>query len=295
MTEGNTPAELADDYLKIVKQVADAVELPAVSGVYFNLTSCDARKSSKFGALVLEDGTVGLTYVDLGEARQEFQDTVKPESFAGAPVLELARLYAEQRDWQRVLGMAAINAISQYLFIASRYPLVESTSTVEMLDPGAHDHIGMVGYFPSLVQRIRDMKLPLTVIELDPQWLQQGDNFEVTLDPSRLSGCNKILCTGTMLINQTLDPVLQFAGNAEQIIQVGPTVGCLPDPLFCRGITAVGGRQVVDCEHFLELWKSGEPWNVATRRYSIAAGGYPGYQELIERARAHSPIRFSGV
>ncbi len=281
---GNTSRGLADEYLEIAKQIADAIQLPAVKEIHINTQSHGSRKSSKFGALVLEDGTVGLTYVDLGEARQEIQDSVDLESFVGAPVLELAQLYPEQRDWQRVLGMAAINAISQYLFSASRFALVESTSTVEMLDPGAHDHIGMVGYFPPLVQRIRDMKLPLTVIELDPQWLQQGDDFEVTLDASRLSRCNKILCTGTMLINQTLDPVLQFAGNAEQILQVGPTVGCLPDPLFSRGITAIGGRQVVDCERFLELWKGDEPWNVATRRYSIAADSYPGFHTLVEQA-----------
>jgi hypothetical protein len=274
---------LTDDFLKVAKQVADAIHLPVVRKIHINAQTGVSRKSSKFGALVLEDGTVGLTYIDLDHARQEFQDIVDLESFTSAPVLELAQLYGQQRDWQRVIGMAAINAISQYLFTNSKFPLVESTSTVEMMDLGPGDDVGMVGYFPPLVQRIRDMKLPLTVVELDPQWLQQDDKFEVTGDPSRLSRCNKILCTGTMLINQTLDPLLQIAVNAEQIAQVGPTVGCLPDPLFSAGITVVGGRQIVDCERFLELWKAGKPWSEAARRYVIASDRYPGFHALVEQ------------
>ena len=174
---------LTDDFLKVVKQVADAIHLPVVRKIHINAQTDVSRKSSKFGALVLEDGTVGLTYIDLDHARQEFQEIVNLESFTNAPVMELAQLYGQQCDWQRVLGMAAINAISQYLFADSNFPLVESTSTVEMMDLGPGDDVGMVGYFPPLVQRIRDMRLPLTVVELDPQWLQQGDNFEVSTAP----------------------------------------------------------------------------------------------------------------
>ena len=100
---------------------------PCVRKIHINAQTDVSRKSSKFGALVLEDGTVGLTYIDLDHARQEFQEIVNLESFTNAPVMELAQLYGQQCDWQRVLGMAAINAISQYLFADSNFPLVEST------------------------------------------------------------------------------------------------------------------------------------------------------------------------
>ncbi|NIX00505.1 MAG: hypothetical protein GWN13_20090, partial [Phycisphaerae bacterium] len=86
------------------------------------------------------------------------------------------------------------------------------------------------------------------------QWLQQDEAFEVTLSPERLKACNKIICTGTVLVNQTIDDLLPWFVNAEQISIVGPTVGCLPDPLFDRGITHLGGSVVLDKTRFIKLW-----------------------------------------
>jgi len=147
-----------------------------------------------------------------------------------------------------------------------------------------------VGYFPPLVEQVRARDVPLTVIELDPHWIQRGDGSEVTLDPSRLRDCNKVLCTGTALINHTLDAVLSYCRNAEQICLIGPTAGCLPDPLFARGVTAIAGCQVTDCDCFIQLWSTQQRWRRATRRYTIHSAGYPGFENLLESAeKAASP------
>jgi hypothetical protein len=99
----------------------------------------------------------------------------------------------------------------------------------------------MVGLFPSLARRIRAQGIPLTVLELRPEKVTREAEFEVTLDPERLRGCTRILCTASTLINGTLDSVMESVTHAQHVALIGPSASCFPDPLFARGIHAVGG------------------------------------------------------
>ena len=273
---------IAQDYLDIIDRIAESLDLPLIREIHIAHSDENPGKSSKFGAMVLDDESVGLTYVDLGHTLRDLQSRPERYELIACSPLEAAQLYGGEAGWQRSLGMAAVNAISQYFIKCSGLALTESVKTMDLLAVEPSDHIGMVGYFPPLVEQIRALNVPLTVIELDEKWQQQEKGFEVTLDPTRLSRCNKILCTGTILVNQTLDAVLAHTGDAQQLYLIGPTVGCLPDPLFNRGVTAVGGCQVVDCAAFVGMWRTQQRWRQATRRYSIFSGQYPGFETLIE-------------
>ena len=233
--------------------------------------------------MILTDGTVGLTYTGLGDDLLVLQDQSKYESLINDSPVQIASLYTMQEGWQKVLGMAAINAISQYLFKRSGYAMPTGGKTVTHLALEKEDHVGMVGFFPPLVEQVREMGLRLTVIELDEQWLQNDDQFEVTLEPEKLKDCSKIICTGTVLVNQTLDDLLPHFRNARQIFIVGPTVGCLPDPLFDRGITQLGGCTVLDTVQFLSLWTAQKKWRDSTKRYVLSRDStYPGCLQLLK-------------
>ena len=276
---------IATDYLQLMQTIGAKLEIPPIREIHIAAYDSDPVKNSKFGALVLADGTVGLTYTGLGDDLLVLQDHSLFESFLNESPVQMASLYIREEGWCKVLGMAAINAISQYLFAHGNYSLPTGGKTVTHLALDAGDHVGMVGYFPPLVEQVREMGLPLTVIELDEQWLQKEAQFEVTLKPEKLNDCNKIICTGTVLVNQTIDDLLPHFGDAEQVFIVGPTVGCLPDPLFDRGITQLGGCTVLDHERFLRLWKSQERWRDSSRRYVLSRdSSYPGCGQLLKFA-----------
>ena len=276
---------IASDYLQLMLTIDAKLQIPPVQEIHIAPFSPDPVKNSKFGALVLADGTVGLTYTGLGDDLQVLQDRSKYESLVNESPVQVASLYTMEEGWQKVLGMAAINAISQYLFNRSGYSMPTGGKTVTHLELEKGDHVGMVGYFPPLVEQVREMGLPLTVIELDEQWLQNDEQFEVTLDPEKLKDCSKIICTGTVLVNQTIDDLLPYFSNASQIFIVGPTVGCLPDPLFDRGITQLGGCTVLDSAQFLRLWATQEKWRDSTRRYVLSRNStYPGCLQLLKNA-----------
>ena len=200
---------ITNDFLGMVERIGRKVTLPSIREIHVAPNDCESQPSSKFGAMVLADDTVGLTYMALDEAAlHDVQPSIDSGEFLGSCPTRVALLYAAEEGWKSALGMAAINAISQYVLRRSGIQLAEMGETLDLLDLAKDDQIGLVGYFPPLVEQLRPLHIPLTVLELDKKWLQSEGEFEVTLEPTRLARCNKVLCTATTLINHTLDSVL---------------------------------------------------------------------------------------
>ena len=150
------------------------------------------------------------------------------------------------------------------------------------LGPG--DHLGMVGFFPPLVRRARDQGIPLTVLELKSELVQDAPGLTVTLDPARLAECSKIVCTSTALLNDSLEALLAHGRGASEFVIIGPSAGCVPDPLFVRGVTGVGGAWIEDASTLLARAERGERWSDATRKFLLRHDGWPRLDDLIGRA-----------
>jgi uncharacterized protein (DUF4213/DUF364 family) len=149
------------------------------------------------------------------------------------------------------------------------------------LGPG--DHLGMVGYFPSLVARARERSIRLTVIEKKAEFVQRDALVNVTMDLEQLRACNKIVSTASMLINNTVDEVLGCTQGAEAVVVIGPTAGFFPDPLFARGVTAVGGTVLTDATAVIQRLRNEQDFGAAARKYLINRADYPGMARLLER------------
>src|SRR5262249_42636272 len=137
-------------------------------------------------------------------------------------------------------------ALSALLFERSGWIPGAATDTIGHLAPGPGDEVGMVGLFPPLVDRILRTGARLTVVELRADLAGARDRYRVTLDPEALRACSKVISTSTVVLNDTLDDLLARCGGATAFALVGPGAGCVPDPLFRRGVTLVGGTWVVD-------------------------------------------------
>ena len=143
----------------------------------------------------------------------------------------------------------------------------------------------MVGFFPPLVRRAREQEIPLTVVELRPELVQQVEGLTVTLDAAGLADCTKVVCTSTTLLNDSLETLLRHAHRCLEFVLVGPSAGCVPDPLFRRGVTAIGGTWVTDSARLLDRAARGEPWGDAARKFSLRNDrAWPGVDELLRRA-----------
>lgn len=251
--------------------------LPPVDHIYLPPAVQATDKSRKFGLVVLEDHSTGFFFTLLEDAARD------PHAPIGTPsdALELAHWLTSPDIARRAIGLGAISAITQSLFRATGFRPPDAINPIADLKPDAEDHIGMVGYFPALVDRLRERGIPLTVLELDESWVQQGHRFEVTLDPARLASCNKILCTASTLINDTVDDILHHAGHADYVAIIGPSAGCPPEPLFARGVDLVGGSAVMNFGALEACCDSGEDWGASVRKYCLSRENYPGTLELV--------------
>jgi len=107
--------------------------------------------------------------------------------------------------------------------------------------------------------------------------------YAVTLDTTALGACNKVLATGTLLINDTLDAVLAHARGAQRVAMVGPTVGGLPDALFARGVHVLGGTWVTDPSAFTQALVTGAERGEAARKFTLERSAWPGWPALLAR------------
>jgi uncharacterized protein (DUF4213/DUF364 family) len=196
----------------------------------------------------------------------------------------LARGYAGNDPAGKALGFAAINALSQQLFSRANWMPSPADDSLGEIQPKCGEQIGMIGLFQPLIARVKEAGARLTVLELRPELAGEHENYRVTLDPADLASCEKVVSTCTVMLNDTLDAMLAACRNARQLSIVGPTAGCIPDPLFALGVDSTGGRRVVDTEGFRDAFRKGERWGSFTSKYVIARRDYPGIDWLLERA-----------
>ncbi|WP_416208282.1 Rossmann-like domain-containing protein [Halomonas sp.] len=110
--------------------------------------------------------------------------------------------------------------------------------------------------------------MPLTVLELETGTGAPGRAFEVWTS-ARLRACDRILCTSTVILNDTVDAVLAHCRHATQFALIGPTAGFLPDRCSRAVSPWWEGLGWWDTEGFLQRCRQGEKWGPTTRKYCL--------------------------
>ncbi|MBI4291722.1 MAG: hypothetical protein HY661_09610 [Betaproteobacteria bacterium] len=272
----------ADQYIAQLERFAARSPLPRIRDLHLPpRVVAPADYKGEFCALELEDGSLGLSFVLIDNALETMHANKDGLRLRGADPLAVARGYAQGDGISRTLGFAAANALTRCFFERAGYLPDASADSIGGLNPQAGERIGMIGLFASLAARIAQAGSELVVVELKPELAGDRDGYRVTLDAGELAGCSKVVSTSILLLNDTLDAMLAHCRQARWFAMVGPSAGCLPDALFARGVTLVGGSWVRDRAGFLEALRRGESHSRYTRKFAIAAGNYPGFEQLL--------------
>ncbi|MCZ6665317.1 MAG: DUF364 domain-containing protein [Gammaproteobacteria bacterium] len=248
-------------------------------------------REAEFGLLSFEDGSVGLYYAWLGESQSDMRKRFDPAALRHQSPLELARYYLGDSDAERSVGLAAINAVTDAVYRAAGHELTAARDSMGGLTLEPDDRLGMIGNFPSLVRRARDRGVEVNVVERKQHMIGETSGVRITLDPGVLRDCNKIICTGATLLNDSLDEMLAYCTAAEEIALIGPTVGFFPDPVFARGIDIVGGTRIIDADRAAERLETGKNFGDSAARTVMTPADYPGFERLLENARAGAVSR----
>jgi uncharacterized protein (DUF4213/DUF364 family) len=276
----------AEETLALLEAFAAAARgpLPRVRALHLPPKPTPGDLRGEFCALELDDGALGLSYVLLGDTWAELAR--QPERFAlgGRAALDVARRYLSADPLERTVGFAAVNALTRCLFDRAGFVPASSADSIGNLDPQPGETVGMIGLFASLVPRIAARGAQVVVIELRADLVGARDGTRVTLDANELQRCDKVLSTGTLLLNDTLDRMLRLCGRARRIAMIGPSVGCPPDPLFERGVTLLGGSWVTDWAAYVDALRSSASTAPFARKFALAREDYPGWEALLRRA-----------
>ncbi len=276
----------ATDYLAQLETFAAEAQLPRIRALHLPPVRPIQDNRGEFCALELEDGSLGLSYVLLDDTLARLSSEVDELGLSGADPVAVARRYGSDAGLWKTVGFAAANALTRCLFDRAGFRPDDSTDSIGQMTPRPEDHIGMIGLFTPLIGRILATGARLTVVELKAELVGSSDGYRVTLDPGALADCTKVISTSTLLLNDTLDRMLACCHQARWFAMVGPSAGCLPDALFARGVTLVGGTWVDHREAFVAALKGGEPLGDHASKSALTAANYPGWRALLQRAAA---------
>jgi uncharacterized protein (DUF4213/DUF364 family) len=269
---------------QLLVPLSDEFPVPPIARVCVPPHRPAPDKGSEFIALELADGSVGLAYALPHGAL----DRIRADGLSDIPGRDPTMLLGRSDAGDpigRVLRLASANAVSQWLFRLAGFSLDFVTDSLAELAFSPGDRAGMVGYFPPLVRHLRRQGIDLTVLELKQALMQRAERFRVVSDPSALAGCNKVLCTSTVLLDDSLRQALAYCTGATVAV-IGPGAGMVPDPLFARGVAIVGGIRILRPIRFNRLCRRGESWGESGRKYCIRASAYPGFPALLGAARS---------
>jgi len=269
--------DLKDEFRKMVTELATKFTLPPISRIFLPpFYKGGQPKDAQFMAISLESGATGISFVLLPDEKMEHYTALKPQNFTGKDPRGCALEFGSDDPIKEMISLAAINAICQHVMRVTNFVVDSATDSQGLLSISAEDRIGMVGLFFGLTKTIRKAGAELVVIEKKEQFIQKFPDLPITLDVTKLSTCNKILCTSTTILNHSLDEMLAHCSPDAFVSIIGPSAGYFPDPLFARGVDVVAGRVVRNGARFLQLLSERKRWGDATQRTCFQKKTYAG-------------------
>ena len=144
---------------------------------------------------------------------------------------------------ERTLGLAAINAVSQYYIELSD---AEFADVLELL-PENTGKVALIGNMPPLVRELRNNGYEVYVFERNAK-LWDKDTYSDALEYHILPEMDAVIASASCLVNGTIDMLLDRAKKAELFVLTGPTGQLLPEFLRGTGVTHLASMKVIDFE-----------------------------------------------
>ncbi len=281
MLDDRESMSIDQDYLRLIDRLAATQRTPEITALYLPTLIEDGEYRDEFGFVFLADGSIGPFYVSLKPVLATLWQRYPQAEGVRLGAVVTARRLAGGDLAERALALGAFNAMSRRLMRRAGYeppdrgPAKEGVSTM----PGVP--IGIVGYFAPVIDRLVARGSDVLVLEQQPERVPDRPHVQLTTRPADLAACSKVLCTASVLINDTLDELLAACPHAGSFHLIGPSGSGLPDVLFERGVSSVGGIVFDDPDRLLACMARGDSWGTAGRKYEIRRSEYPGVERLI--------------
>ncbi len=169
-----------------------------------------------YTAVVTSDGSIGVayTYFDAESGCcmiQNYQD------FEGRPARDLLALIQHPEPLERSMALALINALNRHR--SERLPEDKQNALLfRALDIGAGTNVSMVGYIKPTVSALESMGARVDVID---EFRRMGDKDRFL--HKLATWADAALITSTTILNNTLESILNRAGEMVRVALLGPS------------------------------------------------------------------------
>jgi uncharacterized protein (DUF4213/DUF364 family) len=217
-----------------------------------------------FSGIKLSNGEGGICFTPIKEipaavcCPSSAREMPNSGKLAGKPVLDYIDRMEHGGPLQKALGIAVLNALSSSLWRKSppsAYNLRIGEDPVENRVIPAEARVVVIGALVPYIRMLKQRGKPFVILEKDTRTLKP-DEMQYYRPPDKawqsIKDADLVIITGTTLINNTLEAILDRMNEGAQAVLVGPTASMLPEAFFSRGVNAVGGIIVTDPDKLLD-------------------------------------------
>ena len=183
---------------------------------------------------------------------------------------------------RRTLGIAALNALSNYIWELeengelekSSYRPIMSVDAFDEIDVTKYDKTVVVGALIPILKKLIANGNDFKILEQDPRTLKEREMpfYAPAEDADKyVPDADLLVITGVTVLNGTLSHILEIAKDDATILVTGPTASMIPDVFFENGVTMTGGIVVTNADELLDV-------------ISEAGSGYHFFGKSAERA-----------
>ena len=223
-----------------------------------------------FSGMKLSCGTGGLCYTPLKEIPEAVccpssaREMPIAGRITGKPVTYYLEDLASPFPLRRMLGIAALNALSEYCWQKFGFAGYQIERNVDAFDvitvPPKGQYTVVVGALVPILRKLLKEDADFSVLEMDKATLK-GKELDHYLPagaaPEIIPKADLLVITGVTIFNNTLADLLKYAKEGAQILVTGPTASMLPEAFFERGVTMMGGVLVTKPDETLDLLSEG--------------------------------------
>lgn len=222
-----------------------------------------------FSGVKLSNGACGICFTPVKEIPES---VCCPTSAAALPQAgrlkgKPAGAYLEEmndgRPLKRALGIAVLNALSQACWKAyppRDYAIEYDKDPLDDISIPDEAFVVVVGALVPYLRMLKKRGKPFAILEKDVRTLKE-DELPFFAQPEwaseKIGQADLLIVTGTTLIGGTLEGIVADAKPGSEIVVVGPSVSMLPQALFRRGVTSIGGLVCTDADRLLEILSEG--------------------------------------
>ncbi len=222
-----------------------------------------------FTGVKLSNGSGGICYTPVKEIPKAVccpssaGRIFNPENLNGLPVKEVLTGLSSDEPIKTAVAIATLNALSAACWnkgVMGDYVITPKMDAQDAVRMPIEKSVAVVGAFIPTLQALKARGGTWWVIEQEPETLTQDEmsHFIPAEGSNRIvNKADILIITGVTLINHTLEGILAAAKPGAQIAVMGPTASSLPEPLFQRGVSIIGGVMVTEPDRLLDIISTG--------------------------------------